>query len=241
MRIVDTQKRKDYYDCIQQYGQDRSIVWVRKPTKIEWAKSPLHTKSLNTRYTDMGHFTGFAVGFCGKLYHGVKFTAHDEIVQGGNYKTYCFYNIKALDKFVINRGDKDLEKKYFNAFRSRYAFRGGLTSCYRDRIVSHLDNDYINDQKINKKVIAQKLLDNKFVTLFMDTEHETIIANTNELSKVDFVKVFDPLRAFQEISMYVGGILSTPIKPIPDIPDRVMAESKGFDKWSFRKEPSMRK
>jgi len=56
------------------------------------------------------------------------------------------------------------------------------------------------------------------------------------LKDYDFMRVFDPYQAFQEISMFMGN-LAEPRKPIPAIDDKTMAEIKGFDKWSFRKPP----
>lgn len=58
------------------------------------------------------------------------------------------------------------------------------------------------------------------------------------LKDVDFFRVFDPFTAFQELSMYYGGVLVHPNRPIPDVSDEDMVEVKGFDKkWSFRKPP----
>jgi hypothetical protein len=60
------------------------------------------------------------------------------------------------------------------------------------------------------------------------------------LKDVEFFRVFDTFKAFQEIAMYYGG-LAAPQKPIPVVPDKVLAGAKGFDKWSFRKEPKGKK
>ena len=40
--------------------------------------------------------------------------------------------------------------------------------------------------------------------------------------------------------MFISN-LAVPLKPIPKIDDKTMAEIKGFDKWSFRKEPGKKK
>ena len=63
-----------------------------------------------------------------------------------------------------------------------------------------------------------------------------IILN-GELKPHNFVRVFDPYAAFQEISMYLGGVLGTNNPPIPHVSDEDLSAAKGFDKWSFRKEP----
>ena len=50
-----------------------------------------------------------------------------------------------------------------------------------------------------------------------------------------FMKTVEPFTAFQEIAMFIGSMLA----PEDHAPrtvggDRVIAEQKGFDKWSFR-------
>ena len=61
--------------------------------------------------------------------------------------------------------------------------------------------------------------------------------NDDTLKDVDFVKVMDPVRAFQEISMWIGGVLPRPGPPMVQITDpEVRLAKRGFDRWSFRKE-----
>lgn len=60
------------------------------------------------------------------------------------------------------------------------------------------------------------------------------VAN-EQLSQYNFQSVIDPYTAFQELYMWHCN-KANPEKPIPHISDKIMAEAKGFDKWSFRKE-----
>lgn len=61
------------------------------------------------------------------------------------------------------------------------------------------------------------------------------------LKDYEFYKIFDTQSAFQEIHMYLSGVLgfSNPHVPVPD--DVTMRDIKGFDKFSFKKPPSKRK
>jgi len=62
--------------------------------------------------------------------------------------------------------------------------------------------------------------------------------NTDGLKELDFVRVIDTYAAFQELSMFVGGVMSRPGAPMVEITDdRVKAAKHGFDNWSFRKMP----
>ena len=40
--------------------------------------------------------------------------------------------------------------------------------------------------------------------------------------------------------MFLGG-LAVPLKEIPTVPDKIMVGAKGFDQWSFRKPPQVKK
>lgn len=57
------------------------------------------------------------------------------------------------------------------------------------------------------------------------------------LKNVDFAKILEPYTAFQQLYQYMCNQAS-PEKPIPAIDDKTLAEAKGFDKFSFRKEKS---
>ena len=60
--------------------------------------------------------------------------------------------------------------------------------------------------------------------------------NGDDLKKVQFFNKMDPYQAFQNISMYVGGVLPRLGNPIVEIKDdRVKIHKAGFDtKISFR-------
>jgi hypothetical protein len=46
----------------------------------------------------------------------------------------------------------------------------------------------------------------------------------------------DPFTLFQELSMFVGGVLPRNPNPMVEITDdKVKVAKHGFDKWSFRK------
>lgn len=57
------------------------------------------------------------------------------------------------------------------------------------------------------------------------------------LDKIDFVKIFDPYSAFQEIEMYVSVVLGIDSQKTIEVSDKSKIESHGFDyKYSFRKD-----
>ncbi len=73
------------------------------------------------------------------------------------------------------------------------------------------------------------------VGMFLEKTQRKIVYNAS-LKELEFFRLFDPYTAFQEISMFLGG-LAVPLKEIPQVPDKIMVGIKGFDQWSFRKLP----
>jgi hypothetical protein len=57
------------------------------------------------------------------------------------------------------------------------------------------------------------------------------------LKEYEFFKVFDTFQAFQEIQMFLGGVLGRGEKEIVQVADKYKIAQHGFDKWSFRKMP----
>lgn len=54
----------------------------------------------------------------------------------------------------------------------------------------------------------------------------------------EFMRVFDPYTAFQEVQMYMAN-MAMPDRPIPELSNDDLAHSKGHgDRYSFRRAPS---
>jgi hypothetical protein len=62
-----------------------------------------------------------------------------------------------------------------------------------------------------------------------------VITNIS-LKEIEFFKKVDTYSTYQEIEMYFGN-MCFPEPHINPVPDVINAESHGFDKYSFRKDP----
>jgi hypothetical protein len=62
-----------------------------------------------------------------------------------------------------------------------------------------------------------------------------------KLSDFKLERLFDPYTTIQEIEMYIGRIAVNNTPPMPVGSDKVIAESKGFDKYSFRTPPTKKR
>lgn len=64
--------------------------------------------------------------------------------------------------------------------------------------------------------------------------------NRDDLETLAFYKVFDPYAMFQELAMFVGGVLPRSGEEMVEIDDRTRKHKHGFDEASFRKPPEKR-
>lgn len=70
--------------------------------------------------------------------------------------------------------------------------------------------------------------------------YESLVLNPC-LKDLKFFKVKDPVTAFQEISMFISGVIGVPSKPVVEVSDKVKAASRGHDgEYSFKKTPGKR-
>lgn len=56
------------------------------------------------------------------------------------------------------------------------------------------------------------------------------------LKNLEFIRKYQPYEAWQKLSQYVGNVLVQPTTVIEPIPDKLKAETHGFNKYSFRKD-----
>lgn len=222
-------KHKDYYDgVVGTTGIDKSIIYERHEvstdkrdefpsfyTRDSWKEmrdNPLdrmnYIRLKSDKYED---YSLFVVGFCGKLYLGWKLLYKNEF--------------NGVDEFDVSY-DRDEIESYFTIEKN---FEIKLDNLY----------NYINNydaldifRKYNTPVFLMDLNS----TIKRYHRKEEFIINPI-LKNYEFYKVFETFTAFQEISMFIGGVLGSGEKDIIEISDKHKIAKHGFDKWSFRKEP----
>lgn len=250
MRIVS--KFKDYYDTGMGLDQDRATNYIREPKiiifrKAEILESAISVNSPMSRCWSREHnpeiFKDFhklrtplgrCIGFAGKIYHFFHMTQS----ENPDLPTHHFgYTIEDIDRFVetfFDKNEKEMyygDKNYLWQRRSR-TFKSFSTRKNYISIFEEIKN-YKNDKLVDllfEKIQAPIFSFNNYY------DRSYVIANPC-LNFYDFYRVVDPYTAYQEVRMFVENT-AVPIKPIPDIPDETMAEIKGFNKFSFRKDKS---
>jgi len=233
-------KKKDFYDgVVSTMGIDKSIVFNRDDVEIgenEYPKLFSHSKGywnslMNDTINNLHHhnikkehkgdyqaYNYFVIGFCGKLYLGMKlYTKSQNIFDG--LTTKIIYDIDLITEIIENTGYRSNlidEINYVRNYNALDIFRKFNTPVFV------YDNDY-NRISINDR-----------------NEHKFII-NAN-IYEYEFYKIFDSFHAFQEIQMFISGVLGSGEKEIIKITDKDKIAQHGFDyKYSFRKDKENKK
>lgn len=239
MHIVS--KHRDYYDgVVGTMGVDKTLVYERNTIEIDDVKKMPKEFQINNNlswsYRRDNHFLNigymrtdtkkyddvdsFIVGFCGKLYLGWKFK----------------YKIKEVDNYnmVVDVTKTDIIYGFDNA--KQYLKSGFWKDTSQEDIDYVLNYDPINIfRTLNTPIFIYDTHNSG------KARHDsTLIINPN-LKEYEFYKEIDAFTAFQEISMFLGGVLGRGEKKIVEVEDKHKISQHGFDKWSFRKESSKKK
>ncbi len=222
MKIYSSKGCHDYYDCAMAYGQDPLCVWQRefKTYTNIFRNNPLGVGELFDRrvestgkllttnyYNSCGIIveTGY-VFFCGEVYPFVQ-------VENYSKDNPCFYTLDSLEKFLY----KEYRKKSVEGFMySRYSWRkDNIDSLKRFFLQTQEGEEFHRINNIPVYIIS----------------YETMYEG-GSLKEFAFQKVKDPYTAFQELNMYVSGVLGGQSPKMIEIEDVVRLEGHGFDKKS---------
>lgn len=244
----------DYYDKALAFGTDDDI-YFKRITSSEQKYDDSFYYTLRQHHLTVGSLTltvrPVAIGFCGVIYRGVTLEYYD-----WDYKHLrdTFYGelpcIKHVHKFVdYARRNFPLSKKekehiadktpwienYFRGLDRNNLFRSTENESYA-KLEKYLIPIF---EKENAPYFSVTTVGDR---MHWDDKNIYEVTLLPVLKRYDFIKVKDPIQAFQEISMYVGGVLRRPANPMVEISNKDMAIKKGFGhKYAFRKEPKNKK
>lgn len=221
MRIISN--FKDYYDIGMTYGQDPTLVYLRKTEEIPegnklckiLAKAPY-----SISYPGRPYGVGLdihLIGFCGRLYPliGYKNTTH---VKGD------------LVDFIISQNDylkRPLIEASLNKPLSRWGFCSEFTLKNYEEWVKNVTDLDATDCCI--KIQAPIFRISRYSGERMHFEKNPM------LKEMGFQSVKPPVEAFQELSMFIGSALVSEKEVPVKVSDTVLRDKHGFDEWSFRR------
>jgi hypothetical protein len=239
-------KKKDYYDgVVGTMGVDKTIVYNRDTVELDnravpkafkgkdsfwglkYRETPFHELSYVSIKKNCRHICDehahFIIGFCGKLYIGWKlyreidFTTH-AISTEITYDTEYMQSILEEKSWHNNLDDSI---KYILSYDALPMFRELKVPVFV------YDGDFGRTSFDRKRSIYNSMKPKFFVNPL--------------LKDYEFYKVFDTFQAFQEVSMFMGGILGAGEKEITVVADKYKITQHGFDKFSFRKDKEVKK
>jgi len=224
----------DYYDGVQQHGADPNTIYLRKTEETDFRDFPAPISCWEVRNiggvdlnTDV---QPILIGFCGKFYflfrvcppsgeisHHITITgAHNRLISLGKTKRQQELIAEGLEKFKQQKPGKFYW--WWRAFISEKHIAEWL------KRTPGSDNPFI---KLNAPVFkAEK-------TGWRRGRRFTVEVNPM-LKDIGFPGVVDAWTAYQTIHSYITGPLAIKMDPPQIIDDVTLAESKGFNKESFR-------
>lgn len=235
MKIIS--KYRDYYDsCASRHGVDNELLFVRHEREIESEKEQDRWSELRNFPSScfIGTYRGnelalsdFVIGFCGKLYRGIFSSERSK--NSLEYKSKYWYDFNSINDYILSRykfKENPLEKKNYHNSTSFKMFMElpRESKSFRDRCIAE-------QITIISRFREPRLLSGK---------NATVLVN-HSLDDVQFWRIFTPYMAYQEISMWVGGALNQPERPMIKVSDEIKIHKHGFNKYSFRKLPTKRK
>ena len=231
----------DYYDTALAWGSDTDIVFLRYKDKlINHKDTPFYTDYFRQRYISLHpsvttngtrynsdsfqtRTTAYIcspviVYFCGKRYNGIKVSCRNLISHESTeiyFWTYTSFISWLASKNIKANERHDSEHSIENHFKTQ---------------ITKKEFDFLLENKYTI-VVSQRNM-NEF-----DSRDKFWKVDSPDLKIIQFYKLFDEYSAFQEISMWVGGVLTGQGRPMLEISDKYKIHKHGFNEWSFRKPP----
>ena len=249
---------KDYYDHCVGYGIDKAVVFDRQTEtalvgQCRPGHSPLSDAVLdianqcsqlidNLVELRSGYFSPIVVGFCGRLYVGLKC-----YVQDG--KQIHLQRINQL-RVLLNEADRMIvtprfhwsERDFADDDINREWSSGSGYFSLASRSGAKTLSEWFERNAHQMDVDRQDVFFKHNLVSFVYERHlgyRGVSVTLNPvLNDYNFQRRIDGITAFQEISMHVASLHSANARQPEPITDELRALSKGFDKRSFRKEPS---
>jgi len=242
-------KFKDYYDgVVGTTGIDKSIIYNRDSKEFirkdkDYPKFLINSYFLRKK-TDVNPIVDltpyhnpplkkdilyqtykyFVIGFCGKQYIGFKFFYEDKNTINNSIKYDIVYGYDNIISYL------DMTKKLYhnnNNFEEKYNKIIDLNTINIFREYNTPTFIYIDS--IGYYTIGKNKIDH---------QSEKFIINPI-LKDYEFYKVLDVYQTFQEINMFLGGVLGNNEKDIVEVDNKTKILKYGFDlKTSFRKDKS---
>ena len=263
-------KFQDYYDSALGYGIDEQCHYKRETVEhpaVQYHKlpnpvpsaidpiinNPFYNELLETadvgfngwgarRDSNFEYIDSHVFFFCGKIYVGLhihlKYTAY----KNSKNSSHWAYSYDDVERIMKKWGSKADIKEWKEKDEKRPTWWGISTFLHTRTDIKRLFEyngterkdliDLHHDMEIPVMVVSQKKNDGwRCAGLTFNPM----------LKDYDFYKVVDAWQAFQEISMFISGVLGGNSPKMIEISDEVRIAKHGFNDLSFRKQKEKKK
>ena len=263
MRIV---YGHDYYDSALAFGRDDAVVFVRQrdyclnTEDVPYSVNAVFPKTVwfrnkrgeTLRYYHqwagkyiplVGMLGNFKIGddivcevkymtviFCGKIYNGVEVITHcSALFNTKTGSSTVFWTAESFQKWM-----DQVEIELFHSTK-KHIKTIDVNILFGVANVSAQMMGWLIENKIVVAVLQQTNFKHSSGGMRKWSNAYWEI-NSDRLKNVQFFKKIDAYTAFQEISMWVGGVLPRPGADMEQISNVIRLQKHGFDKkTSFRK------
>lgn len=230
----------DYYDSVQSFGIDKTVVYTRRTKNVVLDRNDKRfSKDIPAPTSETIHLSRwervelkkFAIGFCGKIYPLMVLEPNS---TSSIKESIAFYNAEELKKWLaINN----------------IAVAAGRRWSWRSEFSAYYEKDINNFYKNAEWSKLESIFTEYKTPIFCfgryyasDIGSSLTIQVSPQLKTWKFAKVKDPATAFQELYMYISGVLGTPCMPMIEIADKYKQQQHGHDDpYSFRRAPTKKR
>lgn len=230
MRIIS--KFHDYYDVGMRYGMDKEVVYVRTTEEVPYTdRSHIQAGQYVYRYPPVlykEYWTRLVFSVCGRFY--ICYSMYlPSYLQGEERRAFC-YSTQEVESVLRSLFPEALNRLSNTPWRDNRTYK------------EILEWEFSNQGKPLPPDLHQKYKTPVFVEGCLDQSKYPqpygLWKNPN-LRKLEFFRIEkDPVRLYQDIYMFISGIIGTPENKMAKINNEERIITHGYDlKYSFRKRP----
>lgn len=242
MRIIS--KFQDYYDGGQVYGTEPGLVYVRTDEQVPLVQPFLSEvenigKQLPRQRDYRLNCMPTLIGFCGKIYLAYRLDA--DIFQPNRptwHLTTHLYGPEDFSRYFSSKPIKRLAPNFFEkgkaaSWRSPRLRWSAIGKAYEWFHGSRRLEELFHSLNSPIFVVEFERTSSLLNKLYGQPE----VRINCPLKGYEFYRQLDIYTAYQELSMYVGGVLRRAEPICVEVSDLTMRDKKGFDEWSFKTRP----
>lgn len=236
-------KFHDYYDVMARQGVDKTLVYKRETVEtgdfLDFARrgSGYEERWGDPRYPEFRRLDAdrIAVLFCGKLFflwRGMllKNAYRDNEVDGRVFTAATKAGLLDMVQQAYGLGEPNAKQ---SLVKGKWYRQRRDTEVRFEEDVGRLDREALHVKYKSPVILLQMSGRGGY---FQNNRYKVIVNPV--LKDLGFEKMVDPYTAWQEITMYLGGVIGQPDRPMVQLNDVELRDKAGFDKWSFKKMPS---